>query len=339
MERLRFVACLLFCFAQFGPVLTGEGFAAPLGQSEDGPYGPLTDEPIFPIPFDAGVDRDKAALGGELFRDPILSSDGSLSCASCHHLEQGGHDGLPLPMTSSGATETINTLTVFNSGLSFRLGWRGHFRTLEEQADVIIRRPDLMNTTWAELLPKLRADKHYAEAFQRLYDEGPTRASVLNAIADFQRSLLTPNARFDQYLRGGKDVLSEDEARGYDLFKSYGCVSCHQGVNVGGNMFQKVGIFVDYFARRGNITQADLGRMLDTGAEQDRYVFRVPSLRNVAVTAPYFHDGSVSSLEEAVRKMGEIQLGISLRKEEIDLIAKFLGTLTGEFEGRPLEAS
>ena len=114
-------------------------------------------------------------------------------------------------------------------------------------------------------------------------------------------------------------------------------MSCHQGVNVGGNLFQKLGIFKDYFAGRGTITRADLGRMLDTGSERDRYVFRVPSLRNVAVTAPYFHDGSVAQLEGAVRKMGEIQLGISLKKGEVDLITKFLGTLTGEFQGRSLE--
>jgi len=271
-----------------------------------------------------------------LFHDPILSSDGRLSCASCHDLEQGGEDGRRLSLTKSGETGTINTLTVFNSVLNFRLGWRGHYRTFEEQIEVVLHRSDLMNTTWAEFLPKLRADKRYMETFNGLYDDGLKKENVLNAIAEFQRSLLTPNARFDQYLRGDEGALSDDEKRGYDLFKNYGCVSCHQGVNVGGNLFQKVGIFMDYFARRGNITRADLGRMLDTGVDRDRYVFRVPSLRNVAVTGPYFHDGSMGLLEEAVQKMGEIQLGVSLKTREVELITKFLGTLTGEFQGRSL---
>lgn len=337
MGRLRTAACLLFCFALLGRILSGEVSAAPIVRLDDGPPNPLISEPIYPIPFETGADRNKAALGRRLFHDPVLSSDGSLSCASCHDLEQGGHDGLPLSLTNSGATGSINTPTVFNSALNFRLGWRGQYRTLEEQADIALHRADLMNTTWAELLPKLRTDKNYAEAFRRLYDDGLTEQSVLDAIAEFQRSLLTPNARFDQFLRGAGDALSEDEKRGYELFKNYGCVSCHQGVNVGGNLFQKVGIFKDYFAGRGNITRADLGRMIDTGAERDRYVFRVPSLRNVAVTAPYFHDGSEAQLVGAVRKMGEIQLGISLKKGEIDLITKFLGTLTGEFQGRSLE--
>lgn len=336
MERLRTVAYLLLCFAQFGWILSGEVSAAPLDWVDDGPLKSLTSEPISPIPFETGIDRNKAALGRRLFHDRVLSSDGLLSCASCHKLEKGGDDGLPLSFTKSGATGEINTLTVFNSALNFRLGWRGQYRTFEEQADVALHRSDLMNTTWAELLPKLLANKNYAETFRRLYDDGLKKESVLDAIAEFQRSLLTPNARFDQYLRGDGDALSEDEKRGYELFKSYGCVSCHQGINVGGNLFQKVGIFKDYFAKRGNITRADLGRMLDTGADRDRYFFRVPSLRNVAVTAPYFHDGSMARLEEAVRKMGEIQLGISLKKGEIDLITKFLGTLTGEYQGRSL---
>ena len=337
MGRLRTVACLLFCFAQLGWILSGELSAAPIVRLDGALANPLTSEPIYPIPFEAGVDENKAALGGRLFHDSILSSDGSLSCASCHNLEKGGHDGLPLSLPYRGETGAINTLTVFNSALNFRLDWRGHFRTFEELTDDILHRTDLMNTTWAELLPKLRARKDYVEDFRRLYADGLTKESVLNAIVEFQRSLLTPNARFDQYLRGTADALSDDEKRGYELFKDFGCVSCHQGVNVGGNLFQKLGIFKDYFAGRSTITRADLGRMLDTGAERDRYVFRVPSLRNVAVTAPYFHDGSVAQLEAAVRKMGEIQLGISLKKGEIDLITKFLGTLTGEFQGRSLE--
>jgi len=339
MGRLRTAACLLFCFSQLGHVLAGEVPIAPIALFSDGLLDPLTREPIVPIPFETGVDQDKSALGRQLFHDPILSGDGTLSCASCHNLEQGGHDGLPLSLSNVDAIGAINTPTVFNSALNFRLGWRGHFRNFDDHTNATLHQADQMNTTWADLLPKLRAQRNYTKAFRNLYVGGLTKQSVLDVITEFQRSLLTPNARFDQYLRGAGDALSDDEKRGYELFKNFGCISCHQGINVGGNLFQKVGIFKDYFTGRGNITRADLGRMIITGAERDRYVFRVPSLRNVAVTAPYFHDGSAEKLEAAVRKMGEIQLGISLKEREIDLITKFLGTLTGEYQGRSLETN
>ena len=295
-------------------------------------------EPISPIPLEIDVDRDKVALGERLFRDPLLSRDGSLACLTCHQLDRGGDDGLRLSITNRGEPGVINSLTIFNSALNFRLTWRGRFRTLNEQMESVLHSPSEMNTSWAEILPKLQAEPGYVAAFGRLYEDGITRNGVLDAMSSFQQSLVTPNAPFDRYLRGQQDALSAEEVQGYQLFKNYGCAACHQGMNVGGNLFQKLGIFKDYFAARGTVTEADLGRFLDTGAERDRYVFRVPSLRNVAVTGPYFHDGSVDSLAEAVRKMGEAQLGEKLLDAEIDLIVKFLRTLTGEYRGRPLDA-
>jgi cytochrome c peroxidase len=193
-----------------------------------------------------------------------------------------------------------------------------------------------MNTSWEELLPKLRADQTYREAFLAVYASGPEPAYVLNALATFERSLLTPDARFDRYLRGDQDALGADESRGYELFKAYGCVACHQGVNIGGNLFQKFGIFYDVFAEEDPVTEADVGRLAITGKEADRHVFRVPSLRNVAITAPYFHDGRAASLEEAVEAMARSQLGRSLTGEEIDLIVAFLRTLTGQYQGQSL---
>jgi cytochrome c peroxidase len=161
--------------------------------------------------------------------------------------------------------------------------------------------------------------------------------NVLDALAAYQRSLTTPRARFDRYLAGERTSITADEERGYRLFKSYGCSACHQGVNVGGNLFQKFGIFSDPFTGRGAITQANLGRFAITGMESDRHVFRVPSLRNVAVTAPYFHDGRAATLEEAVEIMALNQLGREIAESDIDLIVKFLGTLTGEYRGRSLD--
>jgi cytochrome c peroxidase len=337
LQRMQGIAVVALVTAVLAPILPAHPDRA-CAAEPDAAFNALSaTEPISPIPLDVDVDWDKVALGEKLFRDPVLSSDGSLACLTCHQLDRGGDDGLRLSVTNRGDPGVINSLTVFNSALNFRLTWRGRFRTLDEQVESVLRSPSEMNTSWAEILPKLQAEPDYVTAFGRLYADGITRNSVLDAMSNFQRSLVTPNAPFDRYLRGQENALNAEEIQGYQLFKNYGCAACHQGVNVGGNLFQKLGIFKDYFATRGTITEADFGRFLDTGAERDRYVFRVPSLRNVAVTGPYFHDGSVDSLAEAVRKMGEAQLGETLLDAEVGLIVKFLHTLTGEYRGRSLD--
>jgi cytochrome c peroxidase len=261
-----------------------------------------------------------------------------VSCASCHDLARGGDDGRARSETSDGRPSDFNASTVFNAALNARLNWRGNFRTLTEQNEAVLLDPRLMNVTWTELLAKLRADADYRAAFKALYG-GPEREHVLDALATFQRSLLTPDARFDRYLRGERDAITAEEARGYQLFKAYGCIACHQGVNVGGNLFQRFGVFYDPFAARGNVGAADLGRYTITGREDDRKVFRVPSLRNVAVTSPYFHDGSAASLAEAVDIMARSQLGRELPRDDIDLIIRFLRTLTGVYRGQSLTRS
>jgi cytochrome c peroxidase len=293
-------------------------------------------EPIAPLPRSVALDPDKVRLGEKLFHDVRLSRGDVLACASCHLLADGGDDNLARSKGMGGKLLDFNSPTVFNAALSFRLNWRGNFRTLEEQIEAVLRAPDLMNTTWEELLPKLRADPVYEQAFAAIYGSGPAPAQVLDALATFERSLITPDAAFDRYLRGERAALTPEEERGYELFKVYGCTACHQGVNVGGNLFQKFGIFYDPFAGRATHSRADLGRFAITGNDADRHVFRVPSLRNVAVTAPYFHDGGAASLEEAVESMGRSQLGRSLSGQEIAAIVAFLNTLTGEYQGRPL---
>ena len=186
------------------------------------------------------------------------------------------------------------------------------------------------------MLPKLRGDLEYVQAFARAFEEGIKRETVLTAIADYERSLYTPNAPFDRYLRGDVSAIDPNQKRGYQLFKSYGCISCHQGINVGGNLFQKLGLFGDYFTADEVVSEANLGRYNITGNEDDRYVFKVPSLRNVAVTAPYFHDGGIDTLDEAVRIMGELQLGQTIHEADVRLIVSFLSSLTGEYRGRSL---
>jgi cytochrome c peroxidase len=293
-------------------------------------------EPISPIPVGEALDAAKLALGEMLFRDPIVSGNGTLACVSCHWLDRGGDDRRDFPLGLDGRPLDFNAPSIFNVDLNFRLNWRGNFRTLEEQNEAVLLDPRLMGTSWPELLAKLQANPSYGSVFGGAYGDKPSREGVLDALATFQRSLLTPNARFDRHLLGDRNAVTETEKRGYGLFKSYGCIACHQGQNVGGNLFQKFGIFSGPPGGKASLSEADLGRFTITGREQDRQVFRVPSLRNVAVTAPYFHDGRTVSLPEAVEIMGRSQLGRELPKQDVEAIVQFLGTLTGEYRGRPL---
>lgn len=303
-------------------------------KSHDIAYEPnLRHEPITPIPLQLNLDGRKIALGKRLFNDPLLSHDDTISCAHCHNLALGGEDGMPRPIGINGKVGKINTPTVFNSGFNFRLFWDGRAATLEEQMDFPLRNPDEMGSSLPEILSKLKKDDTYRRDFAAIYNEEIQPAHVKDAIATFERSLTTPNSKFDQYLRGDDYALTKDELKGYQLFKSLGCISCHQGINVGGNMYEKLGTVFNYFQARGNIQEVDYGRYNLTKNENDRYEFRVPSLRNVALTAPYFHDASANTLEQAVATMAKFQLGITLPKDEIEKIVKFLNTLTGVYQG------
>lgn len=292
-------------------------------------------EPIEPIPHVEGLDVRKVRLGERLFNDPRLSRDGTIACVSCHQPALGGADGLAIATGADGRPLDFNSPTVFNAALSFRLNWRGNFRTLEEQNEAVLLDPRLMNMTWDRILDIFGNAPEYRREFESLYGTAPQRAHVLDALAVYQRSLITPDAPFDRFLRGERDAITPEQQRGYELFKSYGCVACHQGVNVGGNLFQKFGVFEDPSSRRDD-TEADLGRLTITGREEDRHVFRVPSLRNVALTAPYFHDGRAATLEKAIDVMARRQLGRTLDRQDIAQIKLFLEALTGTYRGRSL---
>lgn len=296
-----------------------------------------TSEPIQPLPLKAGEKAEKVALGRQLFHDRRLSGDNSVSCASCHDLAKGGVDGRRVSVGVGGASGVINSPTVFNSGFNFRQFWDGRANTLEQQADGPVHDPREMATDWPTIVGKLSGDAKLDAEFKRVYGRDLDERGIKDALASFQRSLITPNSRFDRYLQGKKDSLSADEAKGYELFKNYGCIACHQGVNIGGNMFQVFGVMNDYFAERGNPTDADLGRFRVTGNERDRHMFKVPSLRNVAVTAPYLHDGSAKTLRAAVDAMFRYQLGRTAPDEDKELIVGFLRTLTGEYQGVALD--
>jgi cytochrome c peroxidase len=216
--------------------------------------------------------------------------------------------------------------------------WDGRAATLEEQAAGPVHNPIEMGSNWEEVIPKLEKDKEYVEAFKALYpDLGISGEAIVDAIATFERSLNTPNSRFDQYLRGDEDAINEDEKKGYELFKASGCATCHVGPAMGGESFERMGLKGDYFADRGNVQEVDEGLANFTKNEDDRHKFKVPSLRNIAVTYPYFHDGQTTDLKEAVKTMATYQEGLELSDEEADLIVKFLNTLTGEYKGQLLQ--
>lgn len=285
--------------------------------------------PIKPIPATLDLDPEKVRLGERLFHDTRLSRDFSVSCASCHDLEQGGADGRARSRGVGGAEGEFNAPTVFNSAFNFRQFWDGRAADLHEQVDGPLTHPAEMATSWEEVLARLADDAHYSDEFARLYAEGLVADSVRDAIATFEMSLITPDSRFDRFLHGDETALDEQERRGYELFLDIGCVTCHQGVNVGGNMFQVFGQVGNYFEDRGRTTEADLGRFNVTGREQDKHRFKVPTLRNVELTAPYLHDGSVAELSEVVALMARYELGAELEAAEVDALVAFLNTLTG----------
>lgn len=305
-------------------------------------YGEATaqplDEPILPIdkPQFSAREKLEIALGRALFHEPRLSRDNTTSCASCHSLEFSGVDGRRVSVGIDGAMGAVNAPTVINSRFNLAQFWDGRAATLEEQAAGPVHNPIEMGSHWDEVVAKLRQDEIYPARFFALYEDGISGSNIQRAIAQFERSLVTLNAPFDQYLQGDEEAISEKAKRGYRLFKSYGCVACHQGQNVGGNMYARMGALGNYFINKRELDSADFGRYNVTGDEDDRHVFKVPSLRLAVHTAPYFHDGSATTLQDAVRTMARYQLGRRINSTDTELIIHFLETLPGElYEVKP----
>jgi cytochrome c peroxidase len=218
---------------------------------------------------------------------------------------------------------------VYNASLNFVQFWDGRAASLEEQINGPFTNPLEMAMSWPRILELLRGNPSYAADFQAAFPDGVTEQNVRTAIADFERTLLTTGSRFDRFLSGDQGALDAQARTGYEIFKSVGCIACHQGSNVGGNMFQRFGVLGDYFKDRGNVTEADFGRYNVTRNESDRFVFRVPSLRNVEHTAPYFHDGSAETLTQAIQVMARYQLGRKLADDQVAAIIAFLRSLSG----------
>lgn len=293
-------------------------------------FPPATEQPVTPIPAMLALDARKVALGRRLFHDTRLSRDSSVSCASCHDLARAGNDARPQAVGIDGRVGELNSPTIFNSVFNFRQFWDGRAATLEQQAAGPVHNPLEMDSSWERVLAKLAGDARYVRDFRAIWADGLTAANIQRALAEFQRGLLTPDAPFDRFLRGEADALTPRARRGWDLFRDLGCIACHQGVNLGGNMYANLGVMGDYFATRERPPgKADLGRFNVSGRERDRHVFKVPSLRNVARTAPYFHDGSLATLEEAVAVMARLQLGVNLDAADKQALVAFLESLTG----------
>jgi cytochrome c peroxidase len=273
------------------------------------------DEPVTPVPEPPAADPLKLALGERLFSDVRLSADGNLACASCHDVRSNGAGGRKSASAESGPSR--DTLTVFNAALSFRLGWQGNFRGFAEHIEASLENPVNMRTNTEAVVHRLRHDPDVVGEFRAIYGREPNRDDFLDALSTFEESLLTPGARFDRWLGGDASALSASELEGYRTFKSLGCSACHQGANLGGNLFQRQGVF----------------RPLVAGSPR---IVRVPSLRNVATTAPYFHDGSAATLEDAVRRMAAAQLDRTLSDQQVASLVLFLNTLTGNYRGTPV---
>ena len=306
-----------------------EEYAEPIGgPALDGPLAVLRSA-VQPVPELNLATTDKVRLGRRLFHDPVLSGDNTVSCASCHSLDRGGADGRRTSLGIHNQVGPINSPTVLNARFQFVQFWDGRATDLRDQAGGPMTNALEMGNTWDGVLAAMGRTP-YRELFQSVYPDGVTQANVRDAIATYEETLVTPS-RFDRFLKGAETALTAEERAGAELFVSTGCVTCHQGVALGGTSFQRMGAVQDYFAARGTpLTEADNGRYNVTHNEADRHFFKVPTLRNVAQSAPYLHDGTQATLEDTVRVMARFQLGRTLDATQVTRLVAFLNALTGD---------
>lgn len=302
----------------------------------------LKNEPIQALPESVETDPMKVALGKKMYNDTRISLDNTISCATCHILEQGGADHAD-ERTSEGINGNhggVNAPTVYNALFNVEQFWNGRAHTLADQAAGPPVNPmEMGDQTWDQIVERLREDKDLVAEFAALYpDEGLTQATVTDAIGEFEKTLITPNDKLDLYLKGNKSALTAEELAGYQAFKDNTCATCHVGKTMGGQSFEKMGIFEDYFAAREqsrpDIAYNDDDKGLNgfTGKDEDLHKFKVPNLRNISRTAPYYHDGSQQTIEDAVRGMFRFELGKTATDQQVTSITTFLKTLDGQHE-------
>jgi cytochrome c peroxidase len=325
------------CGDLYLPPPIGNGTGTPLtnyvepiaGPSLEGPLAILRSA-VAPVPAAVAASPAKVSLGRRLFHDPILSGDNTVSCASCHSLDHGGAESRVTSLGIHGQVGPINSPTVLNARFNFVQFWDGRAADLREQAAGPIGNPLEMGSSVEAAVTALNANPQYVDLFRAAYTDGVTGPNLIDAIATYEETLVTPS-RFDRWLKGDEHALRADERAGAELFVSTGCVTCHQGVNLGGTSYQRMGSVRNYFADRATpLTDADNGRYNRTHNEADRHFFKVPTLRNVGLTGPYLHDGSRATLDETVRVMARYQLGRDLTAEQVTNLVAFLNALTGE---------
>jgi len=283
-------------------------------------------EPVQPIRPAQEINLAQTELGKKLYFDPRLSRSGFISCNSCHNLSMGGTDNLKTSVGHNWQEGPINAPTVLNSSLNVAQFWDGRAASLQEQAGGPIENPREMAFSHTLTVDVLSSIPGYVIEFKQVFGEGDiTIDEVTLAIAEFEKTLVTPNSRFDLWLLGDANAISDEELAGYQLFKQSGCVACHNGEALGGTSFQKMGIVEPY-----QTDNPAVGRAAVTGKDADRFSFKVPTLRNVELTYPYFHDGAAQTLADAVEIMGRLQLGRVFTAEENAKIVAFLRTLTGD---------
>jgi len=289
-------------------------------------------EPVSPLEQPDDLNKVKVQLGKQLFHDVRLSNKENISCASCHAMDKAGADGLALSPGTNGELTDRNTPTVFNSRFNIAQFWDGRADNLEEQIDAVINNPIEMGGDWPGVIKRLLSDQKFVDEMSVWYQPPVSKDSITDALAEYMKALVTAGAPFDDYLRGDPSAVSPDAKAGYELFKTLGCSSCHQGINVGGNLYQRAGVKIpiDGRIKKSTAFAEDLGRFNVTGRERDKFVFRVPSLRNVVDTAPYFHNGKVPDLDSAILLMARFQLGKDIRIEQVRLIKEFLYTLNAD---------
>lgn len=298
----------------------------------------FANETIRPIEKAIAVDARKVALGEKLYHDTRLSVDQTISCSTCHGLNTGGVDNKRFSEGVKGQIGGVNAPTVFNAHYNFVQFWDGRAATLAAQAGGPPLNPIEMGyASFDDICGVFAEDKAFETLFKEVYPEGFTQQSITDAIQEFERTLLTPDSKFDLYLKGNKTALTSEELHGYELFKQHRCATCHVGENLGGRSYELMGIKKDYFADRGTeITIEDHGRYKETKETRDMHRFKVPGLRNIALTYPYFHDGSKATLKEAVQDMAVYEVGKQLSEQETADIVAFLNTLTGKYNGQLL---
>jgi cytochrome c peroxidase len=345
----RLAMCLISCIATAAVALpAGLGLRSAVAQvgAGDAELQKDAQDRFKPLPRDMGtaelpVSPERVALGRMLFFDPRISVDGTTSCARCHLPTLYGTDALPKSVGVHNQRVPRNPPTVLNAAINVKQHWDGVFESVEDQAKRSLLSPASGNPDFATAMARVQAIGGYTELFEKAFPTEREPVSADNwgkAIGAYERTLVSPS-RFDDYLRGNSNALTAAERKGLRTFTDTGCADCHNGAGVGGRTYRKFGEFDDYWTMTGS-KDIDKGRFGVTKNSDDLYKFKVPSLRNVAMTPPYFHDGSVDSLSKAVLIMGKLQLNSDLSEREVGELVAFLKCLTGKlpetFERAPV---